>query len=135
MAQALSTSSLLLSQKTGSYVKPQNSVIVPCMASFPSRKEFPRLGRVRAQASGDNKDNSVEVQHVNKGDHGTAVEKKPRRTSMDISPFGKFPILIVSTIKKALLINALVLHDSFNLKFSNYKPSITIINSTINLHV
>ncbi|KAH1112760.1 hypothetical protein GLYMA_04G229800v4 [Glycine max] len=88
MAQALSTSSLLLSQKTGSYVKPQNNVIVACMASFPSRKEFPRLGRVRAQASGDNKDNSVEVQHVSKGDQGTAVEKKPRRTAMDISPFG-----------------------------------------------
>ncbi|KAG5019261.1 hypothetical protein AAZX31_06G129100 [Glycine max] len=88
MAQALSTSLALLSQKTGYSVNPQNNAIAPCMASFPSRKEFPRLVRVRAQASGDNKDNSVEVQHVNKGDHGTAVEKKPRRTSMDISPFG-----------------------------------------------
>lgn len=45
---------------------------------------------MRAQASGDNKDNSVEVQHVSKGDQGTAVEKKPRRTAMDISPFGKY---------------------------------------------
>ncbi|TKY74029.1 Small heat shock protein [Spatholobus suberectus] len=88
MAQALSTSSLLLLQKTGYPVKTQNNVIVPCMVSFPSRKELPRLGRVRAQASGDNKDNSVEVQHVNKGDQGTAVERKPRRAALDISPFG-----------------------------------------------
>ncbi|GAU43659.1 hypothetical protein TSUD_302220 [Trifolium subterraneum] len=66
------------------------------MATFRSQRQFPRLGlgRVRAQAGGDNKDNSVEVQHVNKndqgGDQGTAVERKPRRgSSIDISPFGK----------------------------------------------
>ncbi|XP_020228510.1 small heat shock protein, chloroplastic [Cajanus cajan] len=85
MAQALSTSSPLLPQKTGYSVKQRNNAIAPCMASFPSRKEFPR---VRAQASADNKDNSVEVQHVKKGDQGTAVERKPRRAALDISPFG-----------------------------------------------
>lgn len=90
MAQALSTSSPLLSQKTGYSVLPQKNAIAPCMVSFPRMKEVARVGRVRAQASGDNKDNSVEVQHVNKGDQhqGTAVEKKPRRTALDISPFG-----------------------------------------------
>ncbi|WJX34353.1 Small heat shock protein, chloroplastic [Trifolium repens] len=61
------------------------------MAKFRSQRQFPRLGlgRVRAQANDDNKDNSVEVQHVNKDNQGTAVERKPRRgSSIDISPFG-----------------------------------------------
>ncbi|XP_027339137.1 small heat shock protein, chloroplastic [Abrus precatorius] len=88
MAQALSTSSPLLSPKTGYSVKPQNNVVAPCIASFSCRKQLPRVARVRAQASGDNKDNSLEVQHVNKGEQGTAVERKPRRFAMDISPFG-----------------------------------------------
>ncbi|KAJ1382017.1 HSP20-like chaperone [Sesbania bispinosa] len=86
MAQALwlSTTSPLLSQKAGYSVKTQSNAIAPFKASFPSRRQLPR---VRAQATGDNKDNSVEV-HVNKGDQGTAVERKPRRVAMDISPFG-----------------------------------------------
>ncbi|RDX71927.1 Small heat shock protein, chloroplastic, partial [Mucuna pruriens] len=88
MAQALSTSSPLLSQKTGYSVKTQNNVIAPCMASFPSRKELPRLPRVRAQASAGNKDNSVQIQHVNNGDQGTALRRNPRTAAFDISPFG-----------------------------------------------
>ncbi|CAJ2667344.1 unnamed protein product [Trifolium pratense] len=99
MAQSVSLSttvSPLLSQKTGYSVKSHNNnTIAPCMATFRSQRQFPRLGlgRVRAQAGGDNKDNSLEVQHVNKydegGDKGTAVERKPRRgSSIDISPFG-----------------------------------------------
>ncbi|CAI8598587.1 unnamed protein product [Vicia faba] len=89
MAQAVSLSTIaspILSQK------PANSVKTPpYMASFPSRRQLPRLGlrNVRAQAGGgDNKDNSVEVHRVNKDDQGTSVERKPRRSSMDISPFG-----------------------------------------------
>lgn len=62
------------------------------MASFPLRKQLPRPGlrNVRAQAGGggDNKDNSVEVHRVNKDEQQTAVERKPRRSAMDISPFG-----------------------------------------------
>lgn len=95
MAQALSltTTHPLLSQKTGYSPKPDNKVIAPCLVSFPSpKKPLQRVGRVRAQASDDNKDNSVDV-HVSKGDQGTAVERKPRRGAMDISPFGKFAIL------------------------------------------
>ncbi|KAG2399612.1 hypothetical protein LR48_Vigan04g110900 [Vigna angularis] len=88
MAQTLSTSSLLLSPKTGYSAKPKNNVVTPCMASFPTRKEFPRLERMRLQASADNKDHSLEVQHLNKGDQTTAVERNPRRTALDISPFG-----------------------------------------------
>ena len=111
MAQTLSTSSLLLSPKTGYSVKPKNNVVTPCMACFPSRKELPRIQRMRVQASGDNKDHSVEVQHVNKGDQTTAVERKPRRTALDISPFGKITILIRT--------NVLTIH--------NYPQSVTSI--------
>jgi len=100
MAQAVSlsaTTSPMLSPKA----ETRNKATAPCMASFPLRRQLPKLGlgKVRAQASGDNKDNSVEVQHVNKGDQaqGSAVERKPRRASMDISPFGKSSSLFSST--------------------------------------
>lgn len=98
MAQAVSlstTSSPLLLQKTGYPVKSHNNAGATFMASFPSMRRFPRLGSVRAQANngGDNKDNSVEV-HVNKGDQGTAVERKSRRAAMDIAPFGKLATLL-----------------------------------------
>jgi HSP20 family protein len=101
MAQAVSlsaTTSPMLSPKAAGH---SNKTTAPCMASFPLRRQLPKLGlgRVRAQASGDNRDNSVEVQHVNKGDQGqgSAVERKPRRGSMDISPFGEFSSLFSST--------------------------------------
>nr|ABX60218.1 heat shock protein [Ammopiptanthus mongolicus] len=92
MAQAMSltTTCPLLSQKAGYSAKLDNKVIAPCLVSFPSpKRSLARVGRVRAQASGDNKDNSVDV-HVTKGegDQGKAVEKKPRKAAMDISPFG-----------------------------------------------
>ncbi|XP_025684137.1 small heat shock protein, chloroplastic isoform X2 [Arachis hypogaea] len=64
MAVSLSTttssSSPLLSQKAG------HSASTSSMAFFPQRKPLSRLGRVRAQANADNKDNSVDV-HVTKG--------------------------------------------------------------------
>lgn len=107
MAQAVSlstTTSPMLSPKAGYSAETRNKTTAPCMASFPLRRQLPKLGlgrvRAQAQASGDNKDNSVEVQHVNKGDqgHGSAVERKPRRGSMDmISPFGEFSSLFSST--------------------------------------
>ncbi|GMJ06341.1 heat shock protein 21 [Hibiscus trionum] len=65
--------------------------IMPFSASFPSKNSYNnRLSVVRAQATGDhNKDTSVDV-HVNKDNkgQGTAVEKRPKRLAMDISPFG-----------------------------------------------
>ncbi|OMO97779.1 hypothetical protein COLO4_14358 [Corchorus olitorius] len=66
--------------------------IMPCSVSFPTKNSSRnRLSFVRAQAVGDNKDTSVDV-HVNKDNshqhQGTAVEKRPKRLAMDISPFG-----------------------------------------------
>ncbi|CAK8567680.1 unnamed protein product [Lathyrus sativus] len=91
MAQAVSLSTIalpMLSQKPSNSVKSTPS----CMASFPLSRQMPRLGlrNVRAQAAGggDNKGNSVEVHRVNKDDQGTAVERKPRRSSIEVSPFG-----------------------------------------------
>ncbi|CAL0319555.1 unnamed protein product [Lupinus luteus] len=88
MAQALSltTASPMLSQKAGYSTKPCNKVVIsPCLAFFPTSKRS--LPKVRAQANGDNKDNSVDV-HVSKGEQGTSAERKQRRTATEISPFG-----------------------------------------------
>ena len=44
---------------------------------------------MRAEATGENKDASLDVQ-VHQGNKGaTAVERQPRRLALDISPFGK----------------------------------------------
>ncbi|KAE8661976.1 Small heat shock protein [Hibiscus syriacus] len=90
MASTLScSSSPLVSNRATlpSSVKP----IMPFSVSFPSKNcHSNRISVVRAQAAGDhNKDTYVDV-HVNKDNkgQGTAVEKRPKRLAMDISPFG-----------------------------------------------
>ncbi|XVE58283.1 hypothetical protein DITRI_Ditri04bG0157900 [Diplodiscus trichospermus] len=60
---------------------------VPFSVYFPSKNHCSSRLSTRAQAAEDNKDTSVEV-HQNKDNQGTAVEKRPRRLAMDISPFG-----------------------------------------------
>ncbi|XVF51077.1 hypothetical protein PTKIN_Ptkin04bG0155400 [Pterospermum kingtungense] len=69
--------------------KPRSTTaIMPFSVSFPSGNSCSsRLSIVRAQGAGDNKDTSVDV-HVNKDNQGTAVEKRPKRLALDISPFG-----------------------------------------------
>ncbi|KAE8723924.1 Small heat shock protein [Hibiscus syriacus] len=68
-------------------------LIMPFSVSFPSKNSVNHgMSVVRAQATGDhNKDTSVDV-HVNKDNkgQGTAVEKRPKRLAMDISPFVQF---------------------------------------------
>lgn len=92
-AQAVSCSPLVSHRAT-----PSSSISShgkPCLASFPkTKKHLPRLGVVRAQATNhDNKDTSLDV-HYNKDDRGqqqqqqTSMERRPRRTAMDVSPFG-----------------------------------------------
>lgn len=67
------------------------TAIIPFSVSFPSKSicSSRPLSIVRAQAAGDNNDTSVDV-HVNKDNQGTAVEKRPKRSAVDISPFGKY---------------------------------------------
>ncbi|XP_051142472.1 small heat shock protein, chloroplastic [Andrographis paniculata] len=61
----------------------------PCSVFFPSRR---KLCLVTAQATGDNKDTAVDVHHVGGGsgsnNQSTAVERRPRRVGLDVSPFG-----------------------------------------------
>ncbi|XVE64480.1 hypothetical protein DITRI_Ditri07aG0104100 [Diplodiscus trichospermus] len=62
--------------------------VMPFSVSFPAKNSGrSRLSVFRAQAAGDNKDTSVDV-HVNKGNQGTAVEKRPKQLAVDVSPFG-----------------------------------------------
>ncbi|XP_022734027.1 small heat shock protein, chloroplastic-like [Durio zibethinus] len=84
-----STLSWSFSPMVSNRVKPCSiKVIMPFSVCFPSKNSCSsRLSIVRAQAAGDNKDTSVDV-HVNKDNQGTAVEKRPKRLAVDISPFG-----------------------------------------------
>ncbi|KAE8712816.1 Small heat shock protein [Hibiscus syriacus] len=65
--------------------------ITPCSVSLPNKNSSSsRLFVVRAHATGHHsKDTSVDV-HVNKDNkgQGTAVEKRPKRLAMHVSPFG-----------------------------------------------
>ncbi|XP_028806721.1 small heat shock protein, chloroplastic [Neltuma alba] len=68
------------------------SATKPCLANFPmtTKKPLRRFGVVRAQASDENKDTSLDV-HFNKDNRGqqqTSMERRPRRMAMDVSPFG-----------------------------------------------
>ncbi|KAL2226891.1 small heat shock protein, chloroplastic-like [Sesamum indicum] len=66
----------------------------PCSVFFPSacnlRRRSSSLGRARA--AGENNDTAVDVHHLSSGQRGTnqdtAVERRPRRLAVDISPFG-----------------------------------------------
>ncbi|KAB2001039.1 hypothetical protein ES319_D12G273200v1 [Gossypium barbadense] len=64
---------------------------LPFSVSFPSKNSCnSRLSVVKAEATGDhNRDTSVDV-HVSKDNKGQerAVEKRPKRLAMDVSPFG-----------------------------------------------
>ncbi|EOY23687.1 hypothetical protein QUC31_008373 [Theobroma cacao] len=88
MASTLSWSS---SPLVSNRAKPcSTKAIIPRSVSFPSgNSSCGRLSVVRAQAAGDNKDTSVDV-HVDKNNQGRAVEKRPKRSAVDVSPFGLF---------------------------------------------
>ncbi|KAK8502745.1 hypothetical protein V6N13_046791 [Hibiscus sabdariffa] len=80
--------------------------VMPFSVCFPSKNSYNnRLSVVRAQATGDhNKETSVDV-HVNKDNQGqgTAVEKRPKRLAMDISPFGLLdPLSPVRSMRQML---------------------------------
>ncbi|PON81195.1 Small heat shock protein HSP [Trema orientale] len=74
-----------------------------CLATFPSRPF--RLPAVRAQAGGDGKDTAVDV-HVNQGTNqasNKAVEKRPSRLAVDVSPFGLLdPLSPMRTMRQML---------------------------------
>ncbi|CAN6709290.1 unnamed protein product [Malus baccata var. baccata] len=91
---ALSSSSPLLSNKARSSIKA--NAILPSSATFPSRQN--RLPVVRAQAGGD----KLDVQ-ANQGNQGTDVERRPRSSAVDMSPFGLLdPLSPVRTMRQML---------------------------------
>ncbi|KAK6135149.1 hypothetical protein DH2020_031097 [Rehmannia glutinosa] len=71
---------------------PNRASVGPCSVFFPSACNFRRRPLIRAQATGENKDSAVDVQHVSTGqggaNQGSAVERRPRRLAVDVSPFG-----------------------------------------------
>ena len=89
MASTLSwSSSPLVSNRAN--LPCSTKAVIPFSVSLPSKKSCSsRLSVLRAQAAGDNKDTAVDV-HVNKDNQGTAVDKRPKRLAVDISPFGKY---------------------------------------------
>lgn len=109
-SSTLSWSSAPLLSSKGEVV-PSTKRITPCSVSFPSRGGFgksttkpSRLALVRAEAAGDHKDTSVDV-HVNQqgNNQGTAVERKPRKLAVDISPFGLLdPLSPMRTMRQML---------------------------------
>ncbi|XP_043706296.1 small heat shock protein, chloroplastic [Telopea speciosissima] len=82
----------------------------PCSAFFPSSSlktkrvsGIPsRLSFVRAETTGENKDSSVNVKNVDQKKE-TAVERRPRRATMAISPFGLLdPLSPMRTMRQML---------------------------------
>ncbi|KAL0304475.1 UNVERIFIED_CONTAM: Small heat shock protein, chloroplastic [Sesamum radiatum] len=70
----------------------------PCSVFFPSACNLRRRSSslVRARAAGENNDTAVDVHHLSGGQRGTnqdtAVERRPRRLAVDVSPFGRYGI-------------------------------------------
>lgn len=80
---------------------PCTSVFFPSNANRVSERSH-RFPIVKAEASGESKDNSVDV-HVNQGKNTTAVERKPRGSVVDISPFGLLdPLSPMRTMRQML---------------------------------
>ncbi|ONK71673.1 uncharacterized protein A4U43_C04F11170 [Asparagus officinalis] len=87
-------SSLLLKQSVRS---PRH--VIPFLSS-PGRRMSPRR-LVQAAAGSENKDSSsLEVQ---RGDSGRTMERRPRRSSLDVSPFGLIdPLSPMRTMRQML---------------------------------
>ncbi|KAI5657544.1 hypothetical protein M9H77_26337 [Catharanthus roseus] len=89
-------------------IKPSSKLGAPGSVSFPLASKANRSSKVaaiRAQATGDHKETSVDVQHVNNSNNqGTSVERRPRRfASLDVSPFGLMdPLSPMRTMRQML---------------------------------
>ncbi|KAH0690076.1 hypothetical protein KY289_017434 [Solanum tuberosum] len=90
MACTILTSSALASNvSVGGTSRINKNVAAPCSVFIPSMRR--PMTRLVAQATGDNKDTSVDVHHSSAqggNNQGTAVERRPTRMAFDVSPFG-----------------------------------------------
>ncbi|XAR52155.1 hypothetical protein NMG60_11020078 [Bertholletia excelsa] len=97
-------SSPFVASRTGKSLR----AVVPCSAVFPSAcniRRPTRLPEVRAQAAGENKDTAVDVQVSKQGSQhqGSAVERRPSRLAVDVSPFGLLdPMSPMRTMRQML---------------------------------
>ncbi|KAJ8536951.1 hypothetical protein K7X08_035352 [Anisodus acutangulus] len=67
-----------------------NKVAAPCSVFFPSACNMRRpASRLVAQATGDNKDHSVDVHVSSAHNQATSAERCPRRMALDVSPIDK----------------------------------------------
>ncbi|KAL0358838.1 UNVERIFIED_CONTAM: Small heat shock protein, chloroplastic [Sesamum angustifolium] len=97
-AKTLVCSPFALSNITG---RTNRACDAPSSVFFPNVRRPPSL--VRAQASGESKDTAVDVHHVSGGNQGTAVERRPRRLAVDVSPFGLLdPLSPMRTMRQML---------------------------------
>ncbi|KAH0704482.1 hypothetical protein KY290_018264 [Solanum tuberosum] len=85
----LASSPLASNVSVGGTSRINKNVAAPCSVFIPSMRR--RTTRLVAQATGDNKDTSVDVHHSSAqggNNQGTAVERRPTRMAFDVSPFG-----------------------------------------------
>ncbi|XP_060963572.1 small heat shock protein, chloroplastic-like [Cannabis sativa] len=99
-----------------------STIVAPCLATFPSRKS--RVPAARAQASGDGQDTAVDV-HVNQGSTtNQAVEKRPRKLAMDVSPFGLLdPMSPMRTMRQMLDTMDKLFEDTMMLSPTGNRPT------------
>ncbi|KAJ6418878.1 hypothetical protein OIU84_002117 [Salix udensis] len=119
------SSAPLLSSKVGAV--PSTKPLTPRAVSFPSRggsgrsaTKPTRLALVRAEAGGDHKDTSVDV-HVNQqgNNQGKAVERRPRKLAVDVSPFGLLdPLSPMRTMRHMLDTMDLLFDDALTIPSS-----------------
>ncbi|PIN22921.1 Molecular chaperone (small heat-shock protein Hsp26/Hsp42) [Handroanthus impetiginosus] len=103
--------------------------VAPTSVFFPSvcnvRRRAPS-SLVRAQAGGENKDTAVDV-HVSGGQaggsQGSAVERRPRRLAMDVSPFGLLDSLSpMRSMRQMLDTMDRLFEDAMTLPGSTWEP-------------
>ncbi|XP_049393997.1 small heat shock protein, chloroplastic [Solanum stenotomum] len=85
----LTSSPLASNVSVGGTSRINKNVAAPCSVFIPSMRR--PMTRLVAQATGDNKDTSVDVHHKSAqggNNQGTAVERRPTRMALDVSPFG-----------------------------------------------
>ncbi|KAL0321612.1 UNVERIFIED_CONTAM: Small heat shock protein, chloroplastic [Sesamum calycinum] len=73
---------------------PNRASVGPCSVFFPPACNLRKRSSsvVRARAADENNDTAVDVHHLSGGQRGTnkdtALERRPRRLAVDVSPFG-----------------------------------------------
>ncbi|PIA34778.1 hypothetical protein AQUCO_03700210v1, partial [Aquilegia coerulea] len=89
-----------------------------------SKKPLRLSTNVIAKATGENKDNSVDVQHVNPTNKGTTdVQKRPQQSIVDPSPFGLLdPLSPMRTMRQMLETMDRLFEDAMTFPGTSTRP-------------